>query len=107
MENYLKHFQVHLFTSNKKIPQEKLDAITEAYDFLEGFMEKNEYLAGDKMTLADICCFATVTSLLFHPLDPSKHPKTIKWVDQMRQQPFSVKNEEGARELVEFVKMHI
>lgn len=89
------------------MPREKLEAITEAYDFLEKFLEVNAFLAGESLTVADICCVATVSSLMFHPLDPWKHIKTINWIKRMKQFSFYTLNESGSEELVDFIKLYI
>lgn len=86
---------------------EKLEAITESYDFLEKFLDVNEFLAGNSVTLADICCLSSVTSLMFQPLDPCRHPKIINWIERMKKFSFHSLNEAGAKELIDFIKMYI
>lgn len=86
-----------------KVPQDKIEGISEAYDFLETFLETNEYIAGNNVTLADICCIASVTSLVFHPIDQSKYPKTTAWIKRVQELPFYVCNEKGANDLIGFM----
>lgn len=45
-------------------PSEKmLKEIEEAYGFLEAFLNNSKFVAGDRMTLADIAVVATVSAL--------------------------------------------
>ncbi|KAL5288085.1 GstE2.2 family protein [Megaselia abdita] len=105
----LRAVTIHIFnaTGPSKVPQDKIEAITEAYDFLEKFLQTNEYITGKNVTVADICCIATVTSLAFHPLDSSKYPKTTAWIKKMQQLPFYSPNEKGATELITFINAHL
>jgi glutathione S-transferase len=48
----------------KEIPEEKKNNIRSAYAFLETFLEGNDYLAGNHYTIADMCCIATVSSIV-------------------------------------------
>lgn len=88
-------------------PQQLLEAISEAYNFLESFLNENDFLAGNEVSLADICCFATVTSMLFQELDPIKHERTIEWIHRMKGIPFCEVNQKGAEELVTFLKKYL
>lgn len=58
---------------NKK----KLD---EALDFLNVFLEKSTYAAGENLTLADISLVATVSTLETVGLDLSKWSKVSAWL---------------------------
>ena len=53
-----------LFLKIKEIPEEKKNNIRSAYGFLETFLEGNDYLAGNHYTIADMCCIATVSSIV-------------------------------------------
>lgn len=112
---YIKRFfkgnslQFYIFnpTGPSKVPLEKLEAINEAYDFLEKFLETNDYITGNNVTVADICCIATVTSLAFHELEASKYPKTTAWIKRIHQLPFYAPNEKGVAEGLDFIKGHL
>lgn len=75
-------FQRALFFDGKKeISKENLDRITQGYTFLNAFLEENQWVAGDQITIADFCCGATVSSLNhFVPVDKEKYPNTFKWL---------------------------
>lgn len=45
------------------VPQEKIDALVQAFEFLEKFLGDNDWLAGSTYTLADTSIIASVSSL--------------------------------------------
>uniref|UniRef100_T1GT20 GST C-terminal domain-containing protein n=1 Tax=Megaselia scalaris TaxID=36166 RepID=T1GT20_MEGSC len=83
-----------------KIPKELLTAIYEAYDFLEVFLSRTKYIAGDNFTVADLCCIATVSSAEFVPIDATKYPSLSDWVNRMKALPYYEINDKGAQELI-------
>uniref|UniRef100_T1GBZ8 Uncharacterized protein n=1 Tax=Megaselia scalaris TaxID=36166 RepID=T1GBZ8_MEGSC len=59
-----------------KFPQADIDAVYEAYGYMEKFLSKTPYLAGDHLTIADLCCVCTITSGgLFAPISEERFPK--------------------------------
>ncbi|XP_022816224.1 uncharacterized protein LOC111349356 [Spodoptera litura] len=90
----------------KKLEQEWLDRIEEAYSFIEAFLSKTEYIAGDDISIADLALFSNVSSLEhMQPIDTTKFPKTISWLDKMKAKPFSKKhNEKGVKDLDKYIK---
>lgn len=48
-----------------KVPVKKQNDIEEAYGFLEQFLSRTKWLAGENMTIADISAFTVAESLLF------------------------------------------
>lgn len=70
-----------------ELPEEKLNAIQAALDFLEKFLKDDTYVVGNSLTVADFCCAATVTSLTIHePLDT--YPNILAWLERLSQLPF-------------------
>ncbi|XP_063361077.1 glutathione S-transferase 1-like [Cydia amplana] len=89
-----------------EIPQKNLDAIEEAYGFLEEFLTRTKYLAGDNITIADIAAYATVTALaVIKEHNAQKYPKTQAWLKDVENRPYVQKaNAKGAEELKQFLK---
>ncbi|KAF7265327.1 hypothetical protein GWI33_021310 [Rhynchophorus ferrugineus] len=78
------------------IPTENIVVIEEAFSFLETFLSSQEYLAGDVLSLADICAVATVTTIeLFHKLNGDMYPNVKAWLDNMKSLDFYSENLEG------------
>ncbi|XP_073951866.1 glutathione S-transferase D7-like [Choristoneura fumiferana] len=97
----LRNITYPLFIEGAK-PTEKLyKAIDEAYGFLEEFLSRNKYLAGNNMTIADIAAYATSSSLgILLELDVKKYPKIEAWHKEMAKQSFAQKqNAAGNQEL--------
>lgn len=66
--------------NEKEIPTEKISAITESYKLLDGFLENKTFLTGDSLTVADLCCVATVsTATVITPISTEKYPNLSHW----------------------------
>ena len=60
--------------------KEKDKKLDEALGFLDGFLGKTEWAAGDSMTLADLALLASVTTIEVVGYDFSKHSNVTKWL---------------------------
>lgn len=79
---------VPIFQGKREVPEERLKAINDAYDLLEKFLETDEYLVGNDLTIADFCALCTVSTLRLHaPLDPDTYPKILGWIERLSQIP--------------------
>nr|ACE81244.1 glutathione S-transferase delta-epsilon 1 [Tigriopus japonicus] len=73
------------FGGQKEINQDKVTALKEKLQLFDGYFEKTGFVAGTKdMTVADICCLATYTTIqatgtVFVNLED--YPKAQKWVE--------------------------
>ncbi|XP_017116396.1 glutathione S-transferase 1 [Drosophila elegans] len=71
-----------------EVPKEKVNNIKDAYGHLETFLGDNPYLTGSILTVADICCGATASSLAaVLELDQEKYPKVAGWLDRLSSLP--------------------
>ncbi|CAG9131073.1 unnamed protein product [Plutella xylostella] len=72
-----------LFDWEPTFNPEKLKVIQSGYDFLEKFLD-HSYLAGDHLTIADICAGATVSSMnVIVPIAANRYPKISAWLDRL------------------------
>ena len=85
---------------------DKIAYIQKTYEILENFLKEQPYLCGDRLTVADFCCVATITSVNeVAPIDEFKFPKTLAWIKRLSELPYYKKtNEEGAEELKQLFK---
>lgn len=61
-----------------------IDALYAAFDLLETFLQHDDYLVGNSVTVADLCCVATAhSSLAILDLDNGKYPKVLAWIDRL------------------------
>lgn len=98
------YFQKPIVVKEEKIVSvEKANAANEAYEFLNCFLEQNEWLAGDHITIADFNTFATVSALeVLVPIDKNKHQNLNRWCEKMSSSPWIKAGEEG---LIAFRKL--
>ncbi|KAH8320738.1 hypothetical protein KR067_008162, partial [Drosophila pandora] len=70
------------------VPKEKVDNIKSGYAFLESFLGDNPYVTGSTLTVADLCCGATASSLAaILELDATKYPKVAAWLERLSKLP--------------------
>lgn len=96
-----------LFLGQTKVPKERIQAIVEAYDFVEAFLnqEDHEYIAGDQLTIANFSLISSISSMVAYvEIDPVKYPKLRAWMRRMEQLPVYAENAEGARLFIASVK---
>lgn len=64
---------------------------------VEGFFsEDNYWIAGDSLTIADLCLIPSITSLdVVVPIDEKKFPKLTNWIKMAEKMPFYEANKKG------------
>jgi glutathione S-transferase len=90
----------------RKMPadQEKFKALETAVDFLNTFLDGQEYAAGDAITLADITLVASVSTLDAAGFDLSNYPNVQKWFENCKSAvPGYDLNEAGIEEFKKFI----
>jgi len=89
-----------------EISEEKVTYMQKAYDGLEHCLQKNSFLCGDHLTIADLCTIASVsTAMLFAAIDEKKFPRLHSWVEGMSRLPYYDRaNREGAETLKKLVR---
>lgn len=63
---------------------DNLKKLEEAVGFLNTFLEKTEYAAGDSLTLADLTLLATVSTLEVLKLDLNQWANVAKWYAKVK-----------------------
>ncbi|CAG4962462.1 unnamed protein product [Parnassius apollo] len=89
-----------LFKGEKAIRPEALEKIKSAYDFSEKFLI-NTWMAGNDLTLADICCVSSISTLNeIIPIDAKLYPQLTAWFERCKEQEFYKKgNEPGVEQI--------
>ncbi|CAH2268034.1 jg10222 [Pararge aegeria aegeria] len=78
-----------LFEGVRQVPEKPRNALLECYDFLETFLTKTKFIAGDNITIADVSIVPTVAAASYIvPIDDKKYPKLQAWFSNMEKQPF-------------------
>ncbi|RZB41566.1 GST C domain containing protein, partial [Asbolus verrucosus] len=83
-------FQNSIVVENEKeISTEKISAITESYKFLDRFLQNKNFLTGPNLTVADLCCVATVsTATIITPISTEKYPNLSTWYRTCKNLPY-------------------
>lgn len=72
-----------------KVPQKDINALIEAYGYMEKFLSKQPYLAGEHLTIADLCCICTLTcGGFFAPVSEDDFPNLTEWIKKMEALPY-------------------
>ncbi|EDX13230.1 GD18820 [Drosophila simulans] len=69
-----------IFRTGKFGDQEALDKANAAFGFLNTFLEGQEFVAGNQLTVADIVLLATVSTVEMFAFDLSKFPNVERWL---------------------------
>lgn len=85
-----------LFLGESVITEEKKKPVFEAFGLLNGFLDKTKYVAGDKVTLADLAILATMSGMILIGAPLDDYPNVKRWCDDMKAVPGYEENQEGA-----------
>ncbi|CAH1644199.1 unnamed protein product [Spodoptera littoralis] len=98
-----------VLTGKRTIEPELIAAVEEGYEFMEAFLSRTKYIAGDHVTIADVAILAVMTSLTqIIKLDAQKYPKTSAWLENLKTAPYCKKYDEaGANELAAYVNSRV
>ncbi|KAI5645188.1 glutathione S-transferase 1-like isoform X1 [Phthorimaea operculella] len=93
----------------RKLSDKRKSEIEEIYGFLEEFLIRDKYLAGDNITIADLSVIPSFTTLCYiMPFESKKYPKTYAWVKTMAEQSYYKKyNEPGLKVVGEWIQSMI
>lgn len=85
-------------------------SMQDGYGFMERFMKvidqqlgKSNYLAGDKMTIADFCLLATVDPVEAIDFDLADYPNIQSWRNKLTSEPFYKKVHNSYKETLDAV----
>jgi len=99
-------FEPILYYGSPDVPQDKVDYIYKAFDLLEAVLQNSPYLVGSNLTLADLSCITSVTSVnKIFPLSEEKYPKINAWIKRLGTLPYYQEiNQAGADVLQQLYK---
>nr|AEJ87245.1 glutathione s-transferase E5 [Anopheles plumbeus] len=96
------YFEPMLYGGSSEVPQRTIDYMKKGYELLNDALV-DDYIVGNGMTLADLSCIATVDTMdVFFPMDRSKYPKLVAWMERMSRMPdYDRLNRDGSLEFAE------
>ncbi len=84
---------------------EIVNKIRSALDIMERFLDHGPFLCGDHLSIADISCIATLSSIdTFLPIEKSQYPKLVKWIRSMKSFSFYELNRKAAEDVQECLR---
>ncbi|KAK5642217.1 hypothetical protein RI129_008384 [Pyrocoelia pectoralis] len=82
----------------KKLRPKDVEEIKTIYNFVETFLTNCDWIALPTLSLADIHCYTTISSLNFHlNLNEKDYPKTCQWMKRCRNLPFFDGDDKGLK----------
>ncbi|XP_036323959.1 glutathione S-transferase 1-1-like [Rhagoletis pomonella] len=100
-KSFADYYYPQIFAKQSADP-ELYKKIETAFDFLNTFLEGNKYVAGDKLTVADLAILSTVSTFDGAGFDISKYPNVAKWYETAKKLPGWEENWEGVLEFKKF-----
>ncbi|CAG4962468.1 unnamed protein product [Parnassius apollo] len=93
------------YWGENSIRPDALMKIKIAYEFTDKFLT-DKWLVGDEITLADICCVATISSLNeLVPIDSDLYPNILQWLERCKEEEFYKKgNQPGLEQFSALLK---
>ncbi|CAH2062276.1 unnamed protein product, partial [Iphiclides podalirius] len=89
------------------ISDEHVNAFDEAYGYLDAYLQRGAYLAGDQLTLADVSAVATVAAMSgLVPVD-AKHNRLNEWFAKLTKNEWYQKSAPGNAQLISFIQQMI
>ena len=80
-------FQYPIIRTGSLGDEEKLKAFKQSLDYLNGFLEKNKYVAGNDLTIADLSILASLSSILLLADYDFENWKNInKWLKTLQKE---------------------
>ncbi|XP_017041199.1 uncharacterized protein LOC108088066 [Drosophila ficusphila] len=80
----LANYYYKIFFTGQPGTEEDFKKIQETFDFLNTFLEGQDYVAGDQYTVADIAILSSVSTFDVLEFDISKYPNVAKWYERVK-----------------------
>lgn len=98
-------FEPILYDKSGELSPVKIEYIQRSWPLMEAFLADSPYVCGEQMSIADLCCIASVSSIdRIAPIDADKYPKFTGWIKRMQSLPYYAEvNAAGAAHVQETV----
>lgn len=88
-----------------EMPPKVLNKIRKSLEIMERFLEHGPFLCGDHLSIADISCIATLSSMdTFLSIEKSQYPKLVKWMQSMKSFSFCEPNKKAVEDVQELMR---
>lgn len=93
-----------LFLGETTVPEDKRTQLAQALEWLNGFLEGHDWVAGNNLTIADLSILSSVSSIIHVGADVSEYKNISAWYERCRGLPGFDENDKGAKVFGEAVK---
>jgi glutathione S-transferase len=94
-----------IYGGERSVALEKIQRVEEAYGFVEKFLQGQDWIAGDAVTIADFSIVPSITTLdLVVPIDPERFPNVAAWIGRAERLPYYDVNKRGLDQLKKLVE---
>ncbi|XP_017110732.2 glutathione S-transferase D7-like [Drosophila elegans] len=101
----LTKYMYPLFRTGQLGDQESLDKLNAALELLNTFLEGQDYVAGSKLSVADIVILATLSTIEMISFDLQKFPNVERWYKNAQKvTPGWAENLESLKQLQKFIE---
>lgn len=85
------------FAGATTIPDDKRKALVEAFEYLNTYLQGNNWVAGNHVTIADLAILASVSSVHRAGFSLAKYANVAAWYERTKSLPGWAENDEGAK----------
>ncbi|XP_038211035.1 glutathione S-transferase 1-like [Zerene cesonia] len=96
-----------LFQGVKEIKQSLKDDLNSQMVFLEQYLSKSKWVAGDNLTIADTAILASISTMVEVGWDMMEYPNILRWLKDCESIPGYSENLEGAKMFGAAVKKNL
>ncbi|CAG9854752.1 unnamed protein product [Phyllotreta striolata] len=95
-----------IFEGLMHIPKAQILALEESFSIVEKFLECTDYVAGDRLTIADFSLVSSITSWsAFLPIQAVRFPKISAWLHKLQSLPYYAEgNQRGLDVFLDYIK---
>lgn len=94
-----------MLNGEKTVSEENVEEAIQLHDLLEKLLEKNDFIAGQNVTVADFSVITDLTCLnVFVPLDEEQHPRLAGWMKKIQELPCYQAGVPGLKSYEEMVR---
>lgn len=94
-----------MYGGNSIIPEDKIQGVKEAYGFLEKFLNGQNWVAGENMTIADFSILSSITVMnVLVPISLQEFPNIINWLKRMEVLPYYDVSQKGVVQIQKLIE---
>lgn len=94
-----------MYGGSSTIPEDKIQGVKEAYHFLEQFLNGQNWVAGENMTIADFSILSSITVMdVLVPIGVQEFPNISNWLKRMETLPYYEVSQRGVLQIQKLIE---